>query len=180
MDVAKTNIARLGGAIDIESEPGIGTKFRIVLPITLAIIRALIVRLAQHTYALPVTTVREVVPFDPRLIKTIQGRPMVTLRGETLQICRLADLLHITDPCQPQYIVIVALANRRLGLIVDGLDGQRDVIIKSLGKSLSFVKGFAGAADLGDQCVALVLDASMLLEEALGGAESAPRMESRA
>ncbi len=177
MDVVKTNIARLGGIIGVESEGGTGTKITITLPITLAIIRALIVRVAQQTYALPVTAVKEVLPYDPAMVKTIQGRPVISLRGETLRVCGLADLLNIKDETSSRYVVVVAMANRRSGFVVDALEGQRDVIIKALGKSLSHVRGFAGAADLGDQSVALVLDAPALLEEALGAGEMRSVME---
>lgn len=180
MDVVKTNIARLGGIIGIESEGGTGTKITITLPITLAIIRALIVKVAQHTYALPVTAVKEVLPYDASMVKTIQGRPVVSLRGETLRVSSLADLLKIEDPTSSRYVIVVAMANRRSGFIVDALEGQRDVIIKALGKSLSSVRGFAGAADLGDQSVALVLDAPALLEEALGAGEVRSVLEFRA
>ena len=178
MDVVKTNIARLGGVIGVESEGGTGTKITITLPITLAIIRALIVRVAHQTYALPVTVVNEVLPYEPTATQTIQGRPVLSLRGETLRICPLADLLGLRIGSIPRYVVVVSMANRRLGFVVDALEGQRDVIIKALGKSLSSVRGFAGAADLGDQSVALVLDTPSLLEEALGSGEPRPMLES--
>jgi two-component system chemotaxis sensor kinase CheA len=167
MDVVKTNILRMGGMLSIASERGIGTKITITLPITLAIIRALIVDIGSRTFALPITVVREAIPYDPKEIRTIQGREVITLRGETLAIHDLSHLFGFrsTPRRKGGFIVVGSMGNRELGFVVDGLEGQEDVIIKSLGKSLASVRGFAGAADLGDQRVALVLDAPALFTE---------------
>ncbi len=173
LDVVKTNIGRLGGVVDVSSEGGIGTKFTITLPITLAILRALLVGVAGRQYALPLSSVAEATVLDPTKIRTIEGREITTLRGETLTLCRLERLFaHRRETGAPsrQYIVVVALGGRRVGFIVDHLFGQQDIVIKALGKSLAGVRGFAGATDLGDQRVGLVLDAAALLEEVLAGA----------
>lgn len=181
MDVAKTNILRLGGMISIASERGTGTKITVTLPITLAVIRALIVTVASRTFALPITAVREAIPYVPKDVRTIQRREVITLRGETLAICDLAELFGFRKSShrEGQFVVVGSMGNRELGFVVDELIGQEDVIIKSLGKSLSSVRGFAGATDLGDQKVALVLDAPALFTEYFDGPEAFRALESR-
>ncbi len=175
MDIVKTNIGKLGGVIDVHSEPGIGTKMTITLPITLAIVSALIVRAEGQVFALPLASVSEALSLDESTVRALDGREVVTLRGSTLPICRLSRLLALEpDPNSPArhgFVVVVALGSRRLGLVVDHLFGQQDIVIKPLGRSLSSVRGFAGATELGDQRVGLVLDAAALIEEVLAGAE---------
>ncbi|MDW8362732.1 MAG: chemotaxis protein CheA [Myxococcales bacterium] len=178
LDVVKTNIARLGGVVDVSSEPGVGTKLTLTLPVTLAIVRALLVRVGAQSFCLPLSAVEEALAFDPAAVRRIDGHEVVSVRGSTLPICRLGRLFGIaaTLPPDPRsrrrgFVVIVALGQRRLGLVVDDLGGQRDVVIKPLGPSLRAVRGFAGATDLGEQRVALVLDAPGLLEEVLGGVD---------
>ncbi len=180
MDVVKTNILRLGGMIGIESEQGTGTKITVTLPITLAIIRALIVEVAGRTYALPITAVREAIPYVAADLRTIQGREVISLRGETLAICDLATLFGFRRSSQAdaQFIVVGSLGQREIGFVVDDLLGQQDVIIKGLGKSLQSVHSFAGATDLGDQKVALVLDAPALFTEYFDGPNAFRSLES--
>jgi two-component system chemotaxis sensor kinase CheA len=175
MDIVKTNIGKLGGVIDVHSEPGIGTKMTITLPITLAIVSALIVRAEGQVFALPLASVSEALSLDEGSVKALDGREVVTLRGSTLPLCRLSRLLSLDpDPAAASrhgFVVVIALGNRRLGLVVDHLFGQQDIVIKPLGRSLHAVRGFAGATELGDQRVGLVLDAAALIEEVLAGAE---------
>jgi two-component system chemotaxis sensor kinase CheA len=179
MDVVKTNILRLGGMISIASEQGTGTKITVTLPITLAIIRALIVTVASRTFALPITAVREAIPYVPAEVRTIQGREVITLRGETLAICDLARLFGFRGASRKEgrFVVVGSMGNRELGFVVDELVGQEDVIIKALGKSLSSVQGFAGATDLGDHKVALVLDAPALFTEHFDGPDALRALE---
>lgn len=196
MDVVKTNISKLGGVIDLQSEEGIGTKVTVTLPITLAIISALIVTVEDRSYAIPLANVQEALVLDPSSVRTIDGREVVTLRGNTLQLCRLSRLFGLEGdgsgtsggwgpmlgpPSSPargqsaasgrtsrsarQYVVVAAVGSRRLGLVVGALDGERDIVIKALGRSLKGVRGFAGASELGDQRIALVIDAPLLVEE---------------
>jgi two-component system chemotaxis sensor kinase CheA len=181
MDVVKTNILRMGGMVSIASEEEIGTKITITLPITLAIIRTLIVTIASRTFALPITAVREAIPYLPEEVRTIQGREVISLRGETLAICDLAKLFGFrgSERRESGFIVVGAMGNRELGFVVDDLHGQEDVIIKSLGKSLSSINGFAGATDIGDQKVALVLDAPALFAEYFDARNIIPSLESR-
>jgi two-component system chemotaxis sensor kinase CheA len=179
MDVVKTNILRLGGMISIASEQGTGTKITVTLPITLAIIRALIVTVASRTFALPITAVREAIPYVPAEVRTIQGREVITLRGETLAICDLARLFGFRGASRKEgrFVVVGSMGNREIGFVVDELVGQEDVIIKALGKSLSSVRGFAGATELGDQKVALVLDAPALFTEHFDGPDALRALE---
>src|SRR3954471_4394407 len=177
MDIVKTNISKLGGVIDVHSETGIGTKMTITLPITLAIVSALLVRVHDQVFAIPLSTVSEALSFDSGQVRRVENREVVTVRGSSLPICDLGRLLGLPEPLEERrrrFVVVAALGNRRLGLVVDHLFGQEDIVIKPLGSSLSRVRGFAGATELGDQRVGLVLDSGAVIEEVLSGAE-APR-----
>ncbi len=175
MDVVKTNIARIGGVIDVQSELGIGTKLTLTLPITLAIVRALLVHCETQVFAIPLASVSEVITLDTRTRK-VDGREVMTLRGETLQLCRLKNFFALTPASGERrdvrpLVVVAQVGERRLGLVVDSIAGQQDMVIKALGRSLEDVRGFAGATELGDEHVGLVLDAGAILEEVLSVAE---------
>jgi two-component system chemotaxis sensor kinase CheA len=176
MDVVKTNIGKLGGVVDITSDAGIGTKITVTLPITLAIISVLGVEVEGHAFAVPLASVEEAIVLDESLVRNFEGREALTQRGATLPICRLGQLFGLTDtakklaigarrerPC----VVIAQVGERRMGFVVDRLVGQRDIVIKPLGPSLASVRGLAGATELGDQRVGLVLDVASLIEEVL-------------
>jgi two-component system chemotaxis sensor kinase CheA len=188
MDIVKTNIAKLGGVVDISSDVGIGTKMTITLPITLAIISVLIVEVAGRTFCMPLASVEEAIVFDDSMVRTFEGREVMTQRGATLPIARLAKVFQLeghragvwfnedakTPPppavrsSRPKsYVVIATVADRRVGFVVDRLVGQQDIVIKALGRSLKKVRGLAGATELGDQRVGLVLDAAALIAEVL-------------
>jgi two-component system chemotaxis sensor kinase CheA len=172
MDVVKNNIAALSGMIEIDSEPGRGTSMIITLPITLAIIKALIVKACGKTYAIPINSVLETLMIDPQTIETIERREVMELRKTTLPLLRLGDVFQLpgADEARGQsFAAVVGMAEKRLGIVVDELLGQQDVVIKSLGSALSFVRGIAGAADLGSQKTILVLDVGGLMNEALRG-----------
>jgi two-component system chemotaxis sensor kinase CheA len=180
MDVVKTNIGKLGGVIDLQSEEGIGTKVTVTLPITLAIISALVVRLGERLFAIPLANVQEAVLLDPAGVRNVDGRELVTLRGSSLQLCRLGRLFGLDEapssgesvgPRAREYIVVTVVGARRLGLVVSTLVGEQDVVIKALGPSLKNIRGFAGASELGDQRIALVIDAPALIEELAAGSE---------
>ena len=178
MDVVKTNISKLGGVIDVHSEDGIGTKMTITLPITLAIVSALLIRVADQTYAIPLASVSEAVGFDDGGLRVVDGREVMTLRGTTLPITHLERLLSVnrtSNAPRRKYVVVVTLGARRLGLVVDQLLGQQDIVIKPLGRSLAEVRGFAGATELGDQHVGLVIDTAAIIEEVLATAEVGAR-----
>ncbi len=172
MDVVRTNIARMAGMIEIDSEPSHGTRMIITLPITLAIIQALVIRSAGRTYAIPLNSVMESLMLDYTQIRTIERREVITLRDQTLPLVRLNDIFGLQRPMEQPlpsrgYVVVVALAQHRLGLLVDDLIGQQDIVIKSLGKTLQGIPGIAGATELGGQQTALVLDVRAVAEEAM-------------
>lgn len=169
MDVVKTNINRLGGAVEVESESGVGTKFTITLPITLAIISALLFEVRGRTMSLPLASVQEAILLRPSMIKTVEGREVLTLRGETLPLCRLDKLCRFEggEVAAAQYVIVTVVGHRRLGLVVDKLAGQQDIVIKGLGRSLTHVPFISGATDLGDQRLVLVLDSQSIIEETL-------------
>jgi len=176
MDVVKTNISKLGGVIDIRSQVGKGTSVNITLPITLAIISALVIRVGGQTYAIPLANVQEALLLDSRSIRTVEGREVMTLRGGTLPLCRIRELFKLGENLEVgrasrQFVVVSQLGARRIGLVVDMLLGQQDIVIKALGKSLRNVRGFSGATDLGDQSVTLVLDTPQILEEVLASGD---------
>lgn len=172
MDVVKNNIAALSGAIEIDSEFGRGTLMTITLPITLAIIKALIVRVSDRSYAIPINSVLETLMIDASAIRTIERREVLELRQKTLPLLRITEVfaLPVAEKQGPRsFVVVTGMAEKRIGIMVDELIGQQDVVIKSLGKTLSFVRGIAGAADLGNQKTILVLDVGGLMNEALRG-----------
>lgn len=174
MDVVKTNISKLGGVIDLQSEAGIGTKVTITLPVTLAIVRSLLVTCGPQVFAVPLSSVSEALAFDPSGVRQVDGREVMTLRGTTLPLCRLAKLLQMPpyeSPTHREFVVVTSMGDRRLGLIVDHLMGQQDIVIKALGRSLASVRGFAGASELGDQRVGLVLDTAAIIDEVLASSE---------
>ncbi len=173
MDVVKTNIARLSGIIDVESEPGLGTRLTLTLPITLAIIQALIIRAAGRTFAVPLNSVLESLRVTQKEVRTIERREVMSLRGQTLPLARLEKLFRLERPDlegvpHKQYVVVVGLAQHRIGLLVDELHGQEDIVIKSLGRALAGVPGIAGATELGGKKTVLVLDVAQIVEEAVG------------
>jgi two-component system chemotaxis sensor kinase CheA len=169
MDVVKTNIANLSGIIDVSSEAGHGTRFSITLPETLAIMRALLVDVAGRRYAVPLNSVLEIVEVKPAEIHTLETREVMSLRGQSLPLVRLSRLFRHLESSEPSllYVVVVGLAQERLGIAVDGLHGQQDIVIKSLGKVLGTVPGISGATDLGNRRTVLVLDVGAILEEVL-------------
>jgi two-component system chemotaxis sensor kinase CheA len=171
LDVVKTNIANLSGMIDVYSEEGQGARFTITLPITLAIIRALIIRVNERIYAVPLNSVLEIINVNLNRVRTIERREVIELRGATLPLLRLSNWFELGQSMAGEegilYVVVVGLAQNRLGIVVDGVIGQQDIVIKSLGKSLSKVSGIAGATNLASQQTILVLDVGALIEEAL-------------
>jgi two-component system chemotaxis sensor kinase CheA len=171
MDVVKTNIQRLGGAVEVQSEIGVGTTFTITLPVTLAIIRSLLFSVEGRTMAIPLSVVAEVLRLDPKALRTVDNREILDLRGTTLPLCRLRSHFRFSKTGAPpeHFVIVVSVGKQRLGFLVESLAGQQDIVVKPLGKSLSQVSGIAGATDLGDGKLVLVLDAAALLDELLGG-----------
>lgn len=172
MDVVRTNIAALSGMIDLENFPGQGTRVTITLPITLAIIKALIITTAGRTYALPITSVLESIIVERNEIRTVERKEVIQLREATLPLLRLSEFFQLKGGDAPPdsfYVVVVGVAEKRLGLVVDDLLGQQDIVIKSIGETFAGFKGISGAADLGDQRTILVLDVGSVISEATRG-----------
>jgi two-component system chemotaxis sensor kinase CheA len=180
LDVVKTNIGRLSGIIDVDSNPGKGTRFSITLPITLAIIQALIVRSGGSIYALPLASVLEILAVSQQDLCRVEGREMIQIRGQTLPVLRLDRLFgldtttvakHDTGVDAAGFAAVVGLAQHRVALFIDDVVGQQDIVIKSLGAYLSRIRGIAGATHLGDHETILVLDVAALVQELLQGEE---------
>ena len=172
MDVVKNNIAAVSGMVDIGTKPGEGCRVTITLPITLAIIKALIIVSAGRTYAIPITSVQETIMVELKDILTVERKEVIQLRDNTLPLLGLAGFFQTeggtaaTDTC---YVVVVGVAEKRLGIVVDDLLGQQDIVIKSIGETFKGFKGISGAADLGDQRTILVLDVGGIINEATKG-----------
>lgn len=166
LDVVKTNLSRLSGLIDIESKRGEGTRFVLTLPLTLAIIRALVVAVGDRTFAVPLNSVTEIVSVKPAQLRTIERREVIDVRGQTLPFVRLSRIFNLRESTADRYfVVIIGLAQERFGLAVDALLGQEDIVTKPLGGRLKGVPGIAGATELGDRRAVLVLDVGALVEE---------------
>jgi two-component system chemotaxis sensor kinase CheA len=168
MDVVRTNITKLKGIIEIESELGKGSKFIVKLPLTLAIIQALLVEVAKEVFSVPLESVLEVVRIQPKDINTIGGREVVRLRNSVLPLARLDRVMGTSDNADDldewMYIVVVGLAQQRLGIVVDSMLGQKEVVIKSLGGYLGTVPGIAGSTILGDGRVIMIIDVGELMK----------------
>jgi len=170
MDVVKNNISAICGMVDIETRKGEGSRFIITLPITLAIIKALIIRCSGRTYALPITSVLESLLMTDKDIKTVERKEIVQLRESTLPLLRLEhyfDIRRSDEPPKEFYVVVVGVAEKRLGIAVDDLISQQDIVIKPLGDSFKRFRGISGAADLGDQRTILVLDIGGIINETM-------------
>ena len=166
MDVVKTKISDLSGIIDVESTEGEGTLFTVTLPMTLAIIPALIVSIAERTYALPLNNVLETIALADVRIKTIERREVISVRGATVPLVDLRDLFGLEgERASDSFGVVAGIGEHRIALIVDELIGQQDIVIKSLGRRLSNIPGIAGATELGNQQTILVIDMVGLINE---------------
>lgn len=160
LDVVKNKIESLSGEIFVDSKPGQGTRFRIKLPLTLAIIQALMVSVQDEIYAIPLSSVDETTMITTSDIKMVQNQEVIMLRGSVLPLYRLNNLLSVSEQSEADdmYVVVVRKADRQIGLVVDSLIGQQEIVIKSLGRLLSGIPGLAGAIVAGDGHVRLILD----------------------
>lgn len=168
MDAVKTKIEALGGMVDIETKVNEGSKFKIRLPLTLAIIQALLVKIYEEIYAIPLSSIDSTINITTSDIKTIQNQEVILLRGQIIPIIRLAEKLnvprHDNNSQDELFVVIVHMGNQRAGIIVDTLIGQQEIVIKSLGKLLAGIKVIAGATILGNGQVALILDVGSIIQ----------------
>lgn len=166
LDVVKTKIEALGGDIEVKTELGKGSKFIIRLPLTLAIIQALMVNLGEEKYAIPLNTIQNIEDVLISDIKYIQNQEVINLRGHVIPIIRLHDKLDIPSVDAEKdslTVVIVNKGEKQAGIVVDSLIGQQEIVIKTLGKYLTNIKLIAGATILGDGEVALILDVNSLV-----------------
>ena len=169
MDVVKTNIEKLNGIIDIESEVGKGTVMKLKIPLTLAIIQSLLVGTQEEFYAIPLASVLETVRVPIDDIYTIDGKNVLRLRDEVLSLVRLSDVFGVNkvfDGGDQTYVVIIGVAEAKLGIIVDTLVGQEEIVIKSMGDYLQNIPGIAGATIRGDGRVTLIIDVGAMMEMA--------------
>ncbi len=196
MDIVKSNLERLGATIDISSEPGKGSRFTIKLPLTLAIIRGLLVRLEGSIFALPLMSVQETLRVPVHSLHRIHGREILMLRGKTLPVIRLEEVFSMKralvsrtsdkeqgadvgakpdaadpeafEPASPRpkemHLVVVGNGAAEVGLVVDSLIGEQEVVIKTLGKFIGQIPGISGATILGDGSVALIADIHGIVE----------------
>ena len=167
MDVVKTNIEKLNGIIDIDSELGKGSVFKLKIPLTLAIMQSLLVSVQEEFFAIPLASVLETVRISMDEIYTIEGKNVLRLRNEILSLVRLSDMFgveQVFDGGEHVYVVIVGLAENKLGIIVDGLVGQEEIVIKSMGDYLQGIEGIAGATIRGDGGVTLITDVAAMMK----------------
>lgn len=173
MDVVNQNIRKLKGSIQVLSEKGEGTKFIIKLPLTLAITKALLVRSGGETFAIPLESVRESIRLTPADIKTINGKPVTQVRDQVLPLFELQAAFGFGTSERENRnlpVVVVGGEKKQLGLIVDRLEGEQDIVVKNMGNYLGEISGVAGATILGDGRVALILDVATLIDESEGRA----------
>ncbi|HME70740.1 MAG TPA: chemotaxis protein CheA [Myxococcota bacterium] len=175
MDVVRANLTALGGLVDVDSTIGRGTRITLTLPITLAIIQALIVGVGGQRFAIPLTSVLETLLVEPASIQRSEGREMLNLRGHPLALRRLAREFGLPEAGSDAklYVVVLGFGDSRLGLLVDRLDGQQDTVIKPIQGPIQNVRGVTGATELGDQSAVLVLDVSALVDDAVRRREAA-------
>ncbi len=161
MDVVRTNVQKLKGIIEIRSEIGKGTTLTIKLPLTLAIIQVLLAQVQKEVFSIPLNSVIEVVRIEKSNIQTIRGKEVIKLRDTILPLAWLSSVFNIPLNGTKRdwiYIVVIGLAEKRIGVVVDTLLGQKEVVIKSLGSYLGTVPGIAGSTILGDGRVIMILD----------------------
>ncbi len=167
LDVVKTKIETLGGVVEVDTEMGKGSKFIIRLPLTLAIIQALLVLIGKEKYAIPLNSIKEIININEEDIKQVQKQEVMLLRNMVIPIVRLDKILDVpnrdeTNGKKQLTVVIVKKGDKLSGFVVDSLIGQQETVIKSLGKILSGIKCIAGATILGDGNVALIIDVNSL------------------
>ena len=169
LDVVKKNIQDLKGTIDVISRVGEGTTFRVSLPITLAIIQALIVDAGGEKFAIPLTSVEESLRIYSRDIRTVERREVFTLRDYTLPLLRLADAFKLDDdhdhgPDTKWFVVVTRAGEKTVGILVNALIRQQEVVIKSIGERLKTIPGIAGATEIGESEIVLVVDVGSLID----------------
>jgi len=167
MDVVKTNVEKLNGIIEVDSTPGKGSTFKIKIPLTLAIIQALLVAAQEELFAIPLANVIETVRITLEDISAVEGKSVLRLRDEVLPLVSMSDIFKIEKILgisQYLYVVVLGVGASKVGLIVDALIGQEEIVIKSLGEYLKGIPGIAGATIRGDGKVTLIVDVAALMK----------------
>jgi two-component system, chemotaxis family, sensor kinase CheA len=183
MDVVKTNIERIGGAVDVESTVGVGTTWRLTIPLTLAIIQALTVECGDQRYVIPQVAVHELVYLDGqagRVIENAMGAPVYRLRGNLLPLVRLDQTLGLPGTAgtdQDVYVAVLQAEGRKFGLVVDRVLNTEEVVVKPLTARFKDIGVYAGATILGDGRVALILDVAALARRSHLNVTAAERTE---
>ncbi|MDQ2865297.1 MAG: chemotaxis protein CheA [Candidatus Eremiobacteraeota bacterium] len=175
MDVVKRNITRLKGAFDVDTVTGQGTRFTIKLPLTLAIIQALLVRVADELYAIPLDSVIESQRIEMPDVRTVHGNEVITLRGQVVPLVRIAEFFELSGERDPAkvMIVIVGLQGKQVGLVVDSFEGEQEIVIKPLSDVIGRIAGISGATILGNGSISLIIDVHSLVSEAYQSGRSA-------
>ncbi|MCI4400338.1 MAG: response regulator [Campylobacteraceae bacterium] len=169
MDVVKTNIEKLNGIIEVDSSVGKGTTIKLKIPLTLAIIQALLVGVQEEFFAIPLSSVLETVRITQDDIFLVEGKSVLRLRNEVLSLVKLSDIFGIETTMEGGdnlYVVIIGLADAKIGVVIDRLIGQEEIVIKSLGYYLKGIEGIAGATIRGDGKVTLIADVAALMQMA--------------
>ncbi|MCR6576174.1 response regulator [Campylobacter insulaenigrae] len=167
MDVVKTNIEKLNGVIEVDSELGKGTVMKLKIPLTLAIIQSLLVGTQEEFFAIPLASVLETVRVPIDDIYTIEGKNVLRLRDEVLSLVRLSDVFGVKQVLENNdqtYVVVIGVAESKLGIMVDTLVGQEEIVIKSMGEYLQNIQGIAGATIRGDGRVTLIIDVAAMMD----------------
>jgi len=166
MDVVKSTVDSLNGTVSLESKLGKGTKVTIRLPLTLAIIQALLIKVNKYVYAIPISIIDSTLNISSKDIRVVQNEEVIVIRGEVIPLVKLWHVFGMEHEETPKEmnVVVVKAGVRKYGLTVDTLIGQEDIVIKSLGKIFSDVKIFSGGATLGDGSIALILDVMNIIE----------------
>ena len=169
LDVVAKNISKLSGMVDVETGLGKGSKFSITLPITLIIIKALVVRVGTELYAIPLSSVSESLMIERKDIKTVEKQEVCELRSQTLSLIRVKELFGLASSNEEEkdffYVIVVGLAEKRVGLLVDAIEGQQEIVIKPLGGYLDDVPGVSGATELGNRRTILVMDVASMIKD---------------
>lgn len=165
LDVVKNKIESINGSIELETVKNKGTKFTIRIPLTLAIIQALLIKVANETYAIPLSSITEIIIIDKDNIRNLQGQEITLYRGKTIPIVRLDKLLGLNaDEMTNEHIaVVVRKGDKEAALLVTSLIGQQEIVIKPLGKYLSNIRMFSGATILGNGNISLIIDVNSLI-----------------
>ncbi len=180
MNVVKEIVSELNGNVTIETEPSMGTRFVMAFPLTLAIIPAIMVKVRKEMFAIPLSDVIETIKIATSEIQTIEGHEVINLRGEILSLLRLNRFMRIKSALKPDQkipVVVVGYGNRKIGLMVDYLEGKQEIVIKSLEQNYRTVEGLAGASILGDGSICLILDISSMMNKVITEQEMMPERD---